>query len=444
MVCFAVRLLGTDVQGAGFVSAGMLGDARLLHTETLLANGRVLVTGGKATNEFAPIASAEIFDPVSGQWTATASLLSARFEHTATLLPNGEVLVVGGEDPAHGPALRSTELYDPASGTWTFSTNLAAGRATHTATALKDGRVLVAGGWNIIGPNGGDPVMAEIYDPTNGTWTTTGALSGSRYGHAAIRLTDGRVMVVGGNSLNGGISIATAEIYDPATGTWSSTGAMHYGRFHPAATLLADGKVFVTGGECWDDLVSAEIYDPVTGAWTLTSPIPGRARFDPVAVALTNGLVLVAGGESWAGGVGQCFDPSTGTWGASIQSTGPRSAATAALLADGRVLMVGGNTGGGPVTMLNTGEIFDFSLPATTTIPVVLTGAVRDESGAIGFDFTNAPGTHFEVLFSPNLTAPPAEWQILGQPAEVEPGHFHFTDAVFSTGTTGYYRVRQN
>src|SRR5437773_2140456 len=79
-----------------FEETGSLATARILHTATLLPNGKVLVAGGY-NNDNPELASAELYDSASGTWSATGSLNTARYAHTATLLPNGKVLVAGGD-----------------------------------------------------------------------------------------------------------------------------------------------------------------------------------------------------------------------------------------------------------------------------------------------------------------------------------------------------------
>src|SRR5438874_3619000 len=80
--------LATQGAPVNFVVTGSLGTARNGHTATLLPNGKVLVAGGRNGNSI--LASAELYDPASGSWSATASLTTPRFFHTATLLPNGK------------------------------------------------------------------------------------------------------------------------------------------------------------------------------------------------------------------------------------------------------------------------------------------------------------------------------------------------------------------
>src|SRR5438477_3570793 len=157
------------------------------HTATLLNDGKVLVAAGENYTE-----TAELYDPVTGTWTATADMIvKRRFSHSATLLRNGKVLVVGGllaEDI-------TAELYDPVSGTWTLAGDTAHLRWGHTATLLADGKVLVAGG----GERGTTIPTAELYDPASGAWTNTGDLIAEHTGHTATLLSNGDVLVAGSN-----------------------------------------------------------------------------------------------------------------------------------------------------------------------------------------------------------------------------------------------------
>jgi hypothetical protein len=162
----------------------------------------------------------------AGLFRATGAMKTGRGYHTATLLVDGKVLVAGGSGTNQ---LGSAELYDPATGVWALTGPLNKTRDSHTATLLPNGKVLVAGGG--ANPNGGgwrSIAGCEVYDPTTGTWTLTGALNIPRDGHAANLLPNGKVLVTGGESYinNNQPTLDVAELYDPNTGIWTLTGTM--------------------------------------------------------------------------------------------------------------------------------------------------------------------------------------------------------------------------
>jgi Bacterial Ig-like domain (group 2)/Immunoglobulin I-set domain/Galactose oxidase, central domain/Kelch motif len=130
-------------------STGSLEAARADHTATLLPGGKVMVVGGYTYTGTSPwLSSAEVYDPVVGTWSYTGSMLTSRRLHTATLLANGTVLAAGGETgPTVGSdtPLASAELYDPSTGGWSATGSLTETHWGHTATLLPDGTTLVAG-----------------------------------------------------------------------------------------------------------------------------------------------------------------------------------------------------------------------------------------------------------------------------------------------------------
>jgi WD40 repeat protein len=143
---------------------------RAYHTGMLLPNGQVLVAGG--TGDIGTLASAELYDPAIGVWSATDSMATARISHTATLLSDGQMLVTGGADTNFN-ALKSAELYNPATGLWSATGSMATARENHTATLLPDGQVLVAGGINDVETL----ASAELYaSDGGGELTLTGKL----------------------------------------------------------------------------------------------------------------------------------------------------------------------------------------------------------------------------------------------------------------------------
>jgi hypothetical protein len=81
----------------------------------LLPDGTVLVTGGLSMSDDGTFPTAEVYDPESGEWSASGNLVAPRWRHTATLLPDGRVLLAGGawEDSPMPDPLPSAEVYDP-------------------------------------------------------------------------------------------------------------------------------------------------------------------------------------------------------------------------------------------------------------------------------------------------------------------------------------------
>jgi hypothetical protein len=271
--------------------------------------------------------------PRAASWTVTGSMITPRAQLTATLLTNGKVLVAGGNSGTYS-ALSSAELYDPTSGAWSATGSLITPRMRHTATLLLDGRVLVAGGRSVVE----SLASAELYDPRTGRWSATGSMLHARQNHAAILLADGRVLVVGGAGRGD-----PAELYDPGSGTWNETEPTKFAYLvgYQTPMRLADGTVLIIGDG------PAELYSPDTGGWTLPGG-PHSTGEESSATLLADGRVLISGGENQSGSVftprlsAQLYDPTTGTSTATGSMKSRAAFAPGFLLADGTVLVVGG------------------------------------------------------------------------------------------------------
>jgi hypothetical protein len=251
-------------------AAGSTTVPRRAFTATPLADGRVLVSGGIAPATDTSLASAELFDPATATWAATGSMDAARSAHTATLLSDGRVLVAGGN--GNGPlpnALASAELFDPATGTWSATASMRATRSRHEAVRLPHGTALVAAGMAML-PGGQMTGKVETYDPAPGAWHL-GGVAGNWVGPTtAIALPGDRVLVVG--------MFGEGDLYDVRTETstkvatpYPSTSGSTSGF---AATPLADGRVLFTGGYELrsgnglqsEVIASAYVYDPGTAS----------------------------------------------------------------------------------------------------------------------------------------------------------------------------------
>jgi hypothetical protein len=220
-----------------------------------------------------------------------------------------------------------------------------------------------------------DPEPTATADPAEARWVDAGSMHWARSEPSALRLGDGRVLVVG--DVGGKYEPAPehsrfAELWDPATGAWSRTEPLVKARASFAAVTLPDGGALVAGGinDHWESYSSAYVFDPGTETWTKTG-LMQAARAKPAVAVLQDGRVLVAGGTYWAGlnthqpggaalaafdvrladagpdakayalATAEIFDPATMEWSATGSMRFARWSATAVTLGDGRVLVWG-------------------------------------------------------------------------------------------------------
>jgi hypothetical protein len=335
-----------------FAQTGRMAVARYQHTATLLNDGRVLIAGGDSSyGALGTEASAELYDPATGTFTATGRMTTPRKYHTATLLPNGKVLIAGGglTIPGLGYSLASAELYDPATGTFTATGRMTVERTGHTATLLNNGKVLIAGGLTGSAPPAYQGLSsAELYDPDTGIFTATNDMNGV-FADTATLLPNGEVLITRSNSL-GPPPLSFTDIFDSSTGVFLPTGRMVYGGTSPTAAMLLNGKVLLAGGDMgdgeggWD---KAELYDYASGTFAATGRMT-VGREEDATVLLPDGTVLFAGGHG--GGVNgdndsrsEIYNPATGAFSATGSMLTGRDWLNATLLNSGQVLITGGN-----------------------------------------------------------------------------------------------------
>ncbi len=248
---------------------------------------------------------------------------------------------------------------------------LATTRVYGSATAMKDRRILLAGGTE---------ATAEIFDPaTLSSTPTTGQLIHRRYGHTAILLQNGKVLICGGENYSGGVS-NTVELFDPATGMFAAvTSTMSVPRYVNTLTLLPDGRVLIAGGNAGPSNTAtntAEIFDPATETLIPVASPMNSPRYGHTATLLSSGQVLLAGGNNGTAVVpsAEVFDPTTLTFSALANAmTSPREAHTATILPNGKILIAGGDVATNS-TPLNTAELFDpASATFTSLYPAIMT-----------------------------------------------------------------------
>lgn len=251
-----------------------------------LQDGRVLVFGGVEANGGRRLSSSELYEPDAGMWRPAGSMQVARWGGSSLLLPDGRVLAIGGAFPNR--ALVPLEAFD-IDGGWSALSSSRTVEPWHTSVLLLTGAVLVAGG------DQSDLRNWALYEPASNQWRSNGVLQSERRMAQSVILSDGGVLVIGGELF--AASSPRAEVFTGGA-TASSCGVLSTERSAHVAARLPSGSVVVAGG-----------YNPLNYS---VYPQPE---------------VLPAGSCSWvpAGNMAQ-----------------PRAGAATAVLGDGSLLMIGG------------------------------------------------------------------------------------------------------
>jgi hypothetical protein len=292
-----------------------------------LPDGRALMTGGAAGEGrgWSSFSSTYLFDPTTRAWSKSGLMQTARTDTAIAVLQDGRVLVAGGlfmdrtsSEPPR--VLASAEIFDPLTGSWSAAGQLTRARADASAITLADGRVLVVGGTTRVEGDPTGQATVDIYDPKADRWSAVGRLFVARSGFVLAALPDGGAIVAGGFAEDPGAPfplLSSVERFDPDSDTWVGTADLPYPVAGAFGTLLADGRVLLAGGSLREaepldvdagtissGLTSnANLFDSRSDTWTPTTPMPSR-RAGGEAITLADGSALVVGGSVSEGASG--------------------------------------------------------------------------------------------------------------------------------------------
>ncbi len=266
-----------------------------------LPDGRALVVGGTSDYSFTGDNRASIFDPATGRFVQSQSMVDGRWYATATTLSDGRIMTFSGLNETTGGTNNTVEIYDlqNAGAGWTSPVTAPFTPALYPPMfLLPNGKVFHNG------QGSGQIANAWIFDLTSKTWTRSVATTRDRHYGSAVLLPllppsyTPKVMNFGGGSP----ATNTTEIIDlsASSPSWTPGPNMSTGRIEMNAVILPNGKVLAEGGSVNNEAPDtpgkkADLYDPLTNTFSSGGAASYSRLYHSVALLLPDATVVSMG-----------------------------------------------------------------------------------------------------------------------------------------------------
>jgi fibronectin type 3 domain-containing protein len=266
----------------------------------VLPDGRALVVGGTSDYSFTGDNRASIFDPATGRFVQSQSMVDGRWYATATVLGDGRIMTFSGLSLSGGTN-NTVEIYDlrNAGAGWTSPV-----AAPFSPPLYPHMLLLPNGSAFYTGQGSGSNANSWIFDPVPRTWTKSVPTTRDRTYGSAVLLPllppsyTPKVMNFGGGSP----ATATTEIIDlsAASPSWQPGPNMSTGRIQMNAVILPNGKVLAEGGSVNNESPNpagkqADLYDPVTNTFSSAGTASYSRLYHSVALLLPDATVMSMG-----------------------------------------------------------------------------------------------------------------------------------------------------
>ena len=278
--------------------------------QAFLPDGRLLAAGGTRLYDNPPpfkgLTDAQIFDPVTNQWTAAPHMAHGRWYPSLLALADGDMLAVSGLG-VHGPLTEIPERFDSAGSGWSALPSPGPIPMYPHLFLLADGRIFYSGG------HYGETyhMLPLLWELGTGHTTTVHGLDRADFRNqaASVLLPPAQaqqVMILGGGGFathhGPAPALADTRIVDlDAPAVHYRPGApMHHARMHLCAVLLPDRTVLAAGGSAMEETAQTappygEIYHPGSDTWTTTGPSRIPRLYHSIALLMPDGKVITAG-----------------------------------------------------------------------------------------------------------------------------------------------------